>query len=604
MCGIAGFTGPKRPGDAARLATMARRMIHRGPDSEGMYHSPAGSMVVRRLAVRGGPTADQPLLSEDGSIAVCGNGEIYNYPELRRDLLRRGHSFRSTSDLEVIVHLYEECGTSLWSELIGDFAVAIIDNRSRSVVLAKDRLGIRPLYVADICGRLAYSSEIRPLLAVDPEPATAATAGIALYLQHQFIPAPLTAFDGIYKLNPGTQLVIQDGRVHEHRYWSLPERRTDLTDAAHPGAGLPQLLGEAVGRQGGAVDGPVGICLSGGLDSAVIAALHRASDDRPLTAFTIDFPTARDGTSSEANAAAALADRIGVEHVAVRLSANTFLEAATRAVETLEEPICDPTAALLDRISAEASSRGIRVLLSGEGADELYGGYAQYRRSMAGERTWNGGRRLLKSLSDGRLWPGRLRLAGDGPAELPLTRVLGHSDAEAVEVLRTSVVAAEPNGSRTELLYRYGRDDLRGFVPSTLLARGDKICMANSVESRYPYLDHRVVEHGLSMHANRKFSADADKVALRSLAFDLGIPAAARAAKSPFSLPMAAWLMGPLRGLVADLRRLAVMDQLGLRLGGWLPELITPEDRLAPGAFPSDLWSIYSLLAWANKFLR
>ncbi|MFI7635181.1 asparagine synthase (glutamine-hydrolyzing) [Nonomuraea sp. NPDC049400] len=600
MCGIAGFTGPKRPDDAALLVTMARRMVHRGPDSAGTYDSPAGSMVVRRLAVRGGPTADQPLLSEDGSIAVCGNGEIYNYPELRRDLLGRGHRFRSTSDLEVIVHLYEECGTGLWKELVGDFAVAVIDNRSRSVVLARDRLGIRPLYVTEICGRLAYSSEIRPLLAVGPEPTTASTAGIALYLQHQFVPAPLTAFHGIYKVNPGTQLVIQDGRVREHRYWSLPERPAE---AAHSGAELPWLLGEAVSRQGGSVDGPVGLCLSGGLDSAVIAALHRTWADRPLTTFTIDFPIAGDGTRSEAGAAAALAGRLGVEHVVVRLSADSYLETATRAVETLEEPICDPTAALLDRISAEAAGRGIRVLLSGEGADELYGGYAQYRRSMAGERPWIGGRRLLKSLDDGGPWP-ELRLPGDGPAELPLTRVLGRSDAETIEVLHAAAVNVEPKGSGTELLYRYGRDDLRGFVPSTLLARSDKICMANSVEGRYPYLDHRVVEHGLSMHANRKLSAEADKAALRSLALDLGIPAAAQATKSPFSLPMAAWLAGPLQVVVADLRRLADKDQLGLRPGRWLPKLITPEDRLAPGAFPSDIWSIYSLLAWANTFLR
>ncbi|TCC36295.1 asparagine synthase (glutamine-hydrolyzing) [Kribbella speibonae] len=603
MCGIAGFTGPQRPGDLERLAVMAGQMIHRGPDSEGRYESLVGSVVVRRLAVRGGPAADQPLLSEDGSIAVCGNGEIYNYPELRRDLSSRGHSFRSTSDLEVIVHLYEEYGAGLWSELVGDFAVVVIDNRSGSVVLARDRLGIRPLYVTQIRGRLAYCSEIRPLLAVDPEPAAACTAGIAHYLRHQFIPAPLTGFDGIYKVNPGTCLEIRDGQVDEHRYWSLPEDPGDLSCATDLDTGLAGLLADSVGAQGSTVDGPTGLCLSGGLDSAVVAAVHCATAERPLTAFTIDFATAEDRAHSEVTAAAAVASRLGLEHVAVELSADSYLEAATRTVESLEEPICDPTAALLDRIAAEAARRGIRVLLFGDGADELYGGYSQYRRSTAGDRSWTGGRRLLKALDDGSLWPQRLRLPGDGPTELPLTRLLGRSDSEVAEVMCSAAVTDEPRGTRSALLYRYGRDDLRGFVPSTLLARGDKICMAHSVEGRYPYLDHRVVEHGLSLPADRKLSTDSNKVALRSLALDLGIPAAARAAKSPFSLPMAAWLAGPLRGVVAELRLLAEKDQLGLEPDNWLPTLITSDNRLAPGVFPSDVWSIYSLLTWGNVFL-
>lgn len=610
MCGIAGFVGNALPDDRERLAKMAALMAHRGPDSTGSYTAHSCSMAVSRLAVRGGLRADQPLFSEDGSIAACANGEIYNYPELRASLTSAGHSFRTTSDLEVLVHLYEEYGSGLWSRLTGDFAAVIVDNRSGTVLLARDRLGIRPLYVAQIGERLAFCSEIRPLLAVCPRLASPSDAGLALYLQHGFVKAPLTAFAGVYKLNPGTQLVIRAGRVSELRYWSMPERpalnhpdldRPDISgdDAV---ARLSRLLGDAVQRQGTAADGPVGISLSGGLDSSVVTALLHARAKRPITAFTVHFPAAEEAPQSEWGAASRLTRHLGIEHVAVDVTAQTYRESAARAIETLEEPIVDPTSALLDRISMAAAARGIRVLLAGEGADELFAGYPQYRRSMAGERPWRGGRRLMKGAGAIAPWPERLRLPGDVPSELPLTSVLGRSDASIADLVRSRATTREPDGAATELLSRFGREDLWGFVSSTLLARGDKMYMANSVEGRYPFLDHRVVEYGLSLPADLKLTEQTDKMVLRRLAADLGVPDSL-APKRSFGLPLAAWLTGPLRDLLAEFRRLAKEDRLDLEPGRWLPSLVAPDGDLLPGIPTADVWRLYVLLKWADCFL-
>ena len=606
MCGIAGFVGNAHPGDRERLSKMAALMAHRGPDSTGSYAADSCSMAVSRLAVRGGLRADQPLFSEDGSIAACANGEIYNYPELRASLTSAGHSFRTTSDLEVLVHLYEEHGSGLWSRLTGDFAAVIVDNRSGTVLLARDRLGIRPLYLAQIGERLAFCSEIRPLLAVCPGLASPSDAGLALYLQHGFVKAPLTAFAGVYKLNPGTQLVIRDGRVSELRYWDMPER-PDRPDINRPAldrddavARLSRLLGAAVQRQGTAADGPVGVSLSGGLDSSAVTALHQASAQRPITAFTVHFPAAEDAPQSEWAAASRLTRQLGIEHVAVDVTAQSYRESAARAIETLEEPIVDPTSALLDRISEAAAARGIRVLLAGEGADELFAGYPQYRRSMAGERLWRGGRRLLKGA--GAPWPQRLRLPGDVPSELPLTSVLGRSDAAIADLVRSRATTREPEGTATELLCRYGREDLWGFVSSTLLARGDKMYMANSVEGRYPFLDHRVVEYGLSLPAELKLTGQTDKMVLRQLAADAGVPDSL-APKRSFGLPLAAWLTGPLRDLLTEFRRLAKEDRLDLEPGRWLPSLVSPDGDLLPGIPTADVWRLYVLLKWADYFL-
>jgi asparagine synthase (glutamine-hydrolysing) len=603
VCGIAGFVGNALPGDRERLAKMAALMVHRGPDSTGSYTADSCSVAVNRLAVRGGRRADQPLFSEDGSIVACANGEIYNYKELRASLTRSGHSFRTTSDLEVLVHLYEEHGSGLWSRLTGDFAAVIVDNRSGTVLLARDRLGIRPLYVAQVAERLAFCSEIRPLLAVCPGLASPSAAGIALYLQHGFVKAPLTAFAGVYKLNPGTQLVIRDGRLSELRFWNMPGRpdRLDIggDDAV---AQLSRLLGTAVQWQGTAADGPVGISLSGGLDSSVVAALHYARADQPVTAFTVNFPAAEDAPLSEWGAASRLTRRLGIEHVAVDVTAETYRESAARAIDTLEEPIVDPTSALLDRISMAAAARGIRVLLAGEGADELFAGYPQYRRSIAGERAWLGGRRLLKGVSVAAPWPERLRLPGDAPAVLPITSVLGRSDSSIVDVVRSRATTQEPGGAATELLWRYGSADLWGFVSSTLLARGDKMYMANSVEGRYPFLDHHVVEYGLSLPADLKLTDRTDKMVLRSLAADLGIPDSL-APKRSFGLPLAAWLAGPLRDILTEFRCLAVEDQLDLEPQRWLPSLISADGGLMPGIPTVDVWRLYVLLKWADHFL-
>src|SRR5271156_5995581 len=334
MCGIAGVVNSKRGVDAATIRRMCQSIVHRGPDDEGIFVKDGAGLGVRRLSVidlAGGP---QPVFNEDNSTCVVYNGEIYNFPELRRELESRGHRFHTRTDTEVIVHLYEEMGRDCVQKLRGMFAFAIYDTRNKSLMLARDRLGVKPLHYAFADGRLLFASEIKSILAVAPALATIDERALWQYMYFGYIPDPATAFLAIQKLAPGHVLEFEAGKVNSYKYWDLPEYGT------HPPIGEEECLQELEQRLTEAVrirliaDVPLGALLSGGTDSSTIVALMARASARPVKTFSVGF---RYADFNEAPYAKLVAERFGTEHHELILEPNV-VESVEDLTHFLEEP--------------------------------------------------------------------------------------------------------------------------------------------------------------------------------------------------------------------------------------------------------------------------
>ena len=370
MCGIAGWAGPVAA-DSATLARMSDSLRHRGPDSAGGLLRPGRvGLGFRRLSIIDLETGDQPISNEAGTVHVTCNGEIYNFRELRGRLVDSGHVFSTRSDTEVIVHLYEELGPSFVEELEGMFAIALWDDRAERLVLARDRLGVKPLYWAPLEQGLLYASEPRGIIAsgqVDPRPDLRA---LARYLTLQYVPSPASGFAGIRKLAPGERLVYSQGRAQVERYWSLEfsPRQIGLEDAVTE---LDQLLADAT-RKRLVADVPLGAFLSGGVDSSVVVS-YMAEAATDVKTFSIDF---EEDAFSENEHAQRVAARFGTDHRSETLSPD-ILGLVDRVVEFAGEPFADSSAVPTMLLSG-FTRENVTVALSGDGGDEAFAGYRRY----------------------------------------------------------------------------------------------------------------------------------------------------------------------------------------------------------------------------------
>lgn len=567
MCGICGFASAPEA-DEAMLRRMVGSMIHRGPDDEGLLIDGTTGLGVRRLAIIDIAGGHQPFFNETGDVAVVLNGEIYNYRALRRQLIDRGHTLTQQSDGEVIAHLYEDMGINLVQRLRGMFTFALYDYRADTLYLARDRFGIKPLFYARTRdGGVAFASDMRSLLASEAIDKAIDVQALWDYFTFQYVPGPHTLISRIHKLEPAHYMRIHHGQVQEVRYWRPTFTPDDMLTMQDAVALIQTKLRESVSLHL-ASDVPVGAFLSSGVDSSALVALMR--EHGPVATFSLGFDGATPNRD-ELSGARAVAKHLGTEHHEVLVTAQRYRDTWPAIVAAMEDPVADPSAPGLYFLSEEAH-RYIGVAISGEGADELFGGYPIYRqprdlrpvaRLPMTVRRW--ARRVSRELPQGQR--GRSFLER---ATTPMERLyLGGAKVLSEDMKRSLVNAAawsdmapEDSFDRAQSWYegtahldgttRMQVVDCHGWLPGDILAKADKMSMAHSLEVRVPYLDSGVFSIASRVPTRFKLDHGATKVALRRAVRDWLPKGVSARPKLGFPVPLRPWLRGPLRSFVHD----------------------------------------------------
>ncbi len=576
MCGIAGIVEQSGIDLQARsaLAEMLDRLRHRGPDDSGMHLSPDIALGHRRLSIIDLATGRQPLANETGSVWVVVNGEIYNFVELREELIARGHCFRTASDAECVVHLYEEHGPAFVERLNGMFALALWDARDRRLLLARDRLGVKPLYYAIADGRVVFASELKALLAAPNVAADIDPTAMVDYLTFGYIPSPKTIFKQCRKLEPGHLLEFHDGRHAVRRYWELRHRGWDDHATDEIAADVWQRLKQAT-RSRLVADVPVGAFLSGGLDSSAVASAMSQMSSDPIVTVTCGF---REKGFDEREPARALAERIGAEH-----HDGLVRPDAAGIVDTLawhfDEPFADASAVPTYYLS-QLARRFVTVALSGDGGDETMAGYRRYRfdRYEDAMRRWvpDGiGRTLVGRIASicpqGPWVPRPLRAAAtlrnvavDAATAHGLSVATLHP-SEALALIhpdmRREVAGYDPldhvrrhfhRCDAPDLLSKCQYVDIRLGLGDGILTKVDRASMAHALEVRSPMLDYRFVESVWRIPPRRRIRGRHGKIPLRRAVLHHVGEDAARRPKAGFEVPLDAWFRGPLRERFGD----------------------------------------------------
>ncbi len=570
MCGIAGIAAadPRHaPLDAEALRAMTAAIEHRGPDEDGHLLEPGVALGMRRLSVIDPAGSPQPVASEDGEVTAVFNGEIYNFRELRDELEARGHRFATRGDGETIVHLYEELGPRFVERLRGMFAIALWDRPRRRLVLARDRMGVKPLYVAETAAGLAFASEVKSLVAgglVRPELDPAAAE---LFMAWGYVPGPLTLFAGVHKLDPASYLVHEDGRVSERgEYWNPWDSAPQGVGASweEDGERLLELLRTAT-RARMVSDVPLGVMLSGGLDSSLIAALMAEASDRPVQTFSVGF--VEDAAANELAEARQVANRLGTDHHELETSALDHPDLLDDALRHLEEPIADLSCVgmlLLSRLARET----VTVALSGQGADEILGGYRKHQVAHAADllgRVPPARGAVALAARAGAPESARARglraLSTRDPVErmLAMSRVVQPRERLALftpEFLTATDVGApvrdydlSGRSALTQTLYLDGRLAL----VDNMLLYFDKMSMATSLEVRVPFLDHDVVSFCLALPDSRKVRRGNRKELLKRVSRGLVADEIVdRRKRGFFRSALGAWLQAQRGGLLEE----------------------------------------------------
>ena len=568
MCGIVGIatteTGLKL--DLESIHLMCNAIIHRGPDDEGLYQDEGVGLGMRRLSIIDLCGGHQPIHNEDRNVWVVFNGEIYNFPELRRRLESHGHSFYTQSDTEVIVHLYEELGADCIRKLRGMFAIALWDERQKTLLLARDRLGKKPLHYAFQNGNLYFGSEIKSLLAVAPSLAEVDREAMLSYFQFGYIPDPLTAFQTIRKLPPGHLLELVDGQIRVRPYWDMPRYGTFDPSSEHECLDeLERRLEESV-RIRLSSDVPLGALLSGGVDSSIIVALMARGNSSSVKTFSIGFPFE---DFSEIAHARAVAEQFGTNHNEFIVDPD-FSETLDKLTRMLEEPFADSSILPMYHVSRLARQH-VTVALSGDGGDELYAGYDRYRTNLR-RRTFEKIPAFVGRAYREYIYPGLPH--GTWGKKFAYNISLGTRDRYIDSVsylppdLRESLVFSPDfldfaaNHSSPAELFRNHYDrapaddelsrmqylDTKTYLTADVLTKVDRMSMANSLEVRCPLMDHEFVEWSASLAPHWRLRMGQSKYALKRLAERLGVPARnINRPKQGFAMPLIHWFRKELK---------------------------------------------------------
>ena len=646
MCGLAGIfsSGRWSPEELRRITLrMSDAIAHRGPDDEGVWvDATAGiGLGFRRLAIVDlSEQGHQPMRSASGRYVIIFNGEVYNHRALRRELESSGCAFRGHSDTEVILAAFEQWGIErAVRRFIGMFAIAVWDVSQQTLCLIRDRLGIKPLFVYQHDGLVSFGSELKALLAGPEFDRTLDTSALTSYLRYLYVPAPQSIFRHVVKLAPGHILTIADPTVTLRPsvpFWSAETAAREGQVTQFSGgdedaiAELEAVLTDAV-RLRMQADVPLGALLSGGIDSSTVVALMQASADRPVKTFTIGFDQ---HDFDEATHARAVANHLGTDHTELHLTGSDALAVIPRLAEMFDEPLADPSQ-IPTFLVCELARREVTVALTGDGGDELFGGYNRYiqgerliggfgrwpsllrRFSASGltsvsPRTWNRMRDTLRPVFP---LAGRTRLLGEKMHKLgdllreestdgmyrSLLSAWQEPENFVVGGAAASLNGAMQNETQLALMERMMLADQTAYLPDDLLAKVDRASMAVSLEARVPILDHRVVELSWRLPRKYKVRDGRSKWILREILYKHVPRALVDREKMGFSIPLAQWLAGPLRNWAGDLLVSTDTDRL-LHAGVVRKEW----DRFLAGDTNNSagIWAVVMFRAWQDRWLR
>lgn len=578
MCGITGvyYSRTGRPAETDLVERMCLRIVHRGPDDQGtLLDGPVG-LGMRRLSIIDLGGGHQPIFNEDGTVGVVFNGEIYNYQELRQELLERGHQLRTHSDTETLVHLYEDEGPAFVQRLNGMFAFALWDAKAKRLVLARDRIGKKPLYYAWTADGLVFGSEIKCLLESDAVRRDIDRQALYHYFCLGYIPHPLSVYQHVRQLPPAGRLIVEGDGFTVDRYWKLRSQVDRSLDRNEVRERLHALVDDAVRRRM-ISDVPLGAFLSGGLDSSIVVARMAQHSSRPVKTFHIDFG---DPQYSELEYGRAVAQRFGTEHheLVVRPSA---LDVLDKIVEHHDEPFGDPSSVPTWYVS-ELTRQHVTVALAGDGGDESFGGYNRYldalrRRPLppwlrhglgALGRTVHG---VLPRNAPGRRYFRSIGMDGDeyfavGSEEMEAREFLSPdflrslNGVSTYELLRPQIAAGDHSDRLAPLAYL----DAQRYLPDDILVKVDRMSMAHSLEVRAPLLDYRVVELAATLPHDWKIAGGDTKVILKDAFRSELPPVVLEPRKRGFSMPLAKWLRGELRPALEEALSDISLAQSGL----------------------------------------
>jgi asparagine synthase (glutamine-hydrolysing) len=625
MCGICGKLLFDREASVspALIKRMADTISHRGPDDDGYFISGPVGLGFRRLSIIDLSGGHQPLSNEDGNVHVIFNGEIYNYQELRQYLFGRGHIFKTQTDTETIVHLYEELGEACVEKLRGMFAFAIWDDRSKSLFLARDRVGIKPLYFSQSPKSVVFASEIKAILA-DPEMrAEVRPSMIDRFLTFDYLPGEETLFKNIYKLAPGHSMTFRAGKSYKRQYWDL-HFEPSPSSLAQAKSRLMHLLEESVALHM-ISDVPVGFLLSGGVDSSAMLALAAGKTPHTISSYTIGFSDPK--MTDERPYARLAAQRCGSEHYETTINATQFVEFLPNYIWHMEEPVCEPPAVALYYVSKLAKDF-VKVLISGEGGDEAFAGYPNYRSLLWLERL----KRLPTPIRE--LFSASLAMLTRfiAPGFATKSAQFMHSRMEDSYFSRTSYPSRFFNrqwqqfyssefaqtvdkkfsshaatkhlrnlhraGPLSKMLYV----DTKTWLPDDLLVKADKMTMANSIELRVPLLDHKILEFAACLPQNFKVRGFTTKYIAKKTLSGLVPREILERKKTGFPVPYERWLREDLKDWVRDLLLGSKAIARGYFKKSAVEQLLSEDIR--SGGYSKEIFDLTVLELWHREFLE
>ena len=614
ICGIYNFNS-SRPVNEGLIQRMTRILKHRGPDDEGIYLGSRVGLGVRRLAVIDLETGHQPIHNEDKTIWIVLNGEIYNFRDLGKDLEERGHRFHTKSDTEVIVHLYEEYDRDCIQRLNGMFTFAIWDSRGERLFLARDRIGIKPLFYTEHEGSLVFASEIKSILENSAISREIDIPSLHSMMKLQYIPSPKTIFKKIEKLLPGHSLICQKGGISIEKYWDLNLSQKEESEAFYLRE-LPKLLEESV-RLRLISDVPLGTFLSGGIDSSIIVGLMSRMGEKAIKTYSVGFEA--EDSFNELEYARLASQHFGTDHQELVMKSRDIEELLPKIVYHLDDPITDP-AVIPTYLVSKLARKEVTVVLTGEGGDELFAGYRRY--SLDRLATYY---RKLPSIIRKKTIPilisrflpkSRFPQGIDQPpgVQRHLGWVAKLSDEtlgnlytketkeeirrrELTSIFRTYFKPRQKGDFLSQTLYC----DIKTWLPDDLLVKVDRMSMATSLEARVPYLDHRIVELCTSMPIHLKLRGFTSKYILRKAFSDLVPEEILKRRKQGFTVPLTPWFRKELKDFIQEI--LSQNNKREYFNYNYIRHILK-EHLIGKRDYSREIWSLLVFELWSKAYLK